>query len=153
MTNNELWDRIVALEYEEKTLRNERTELRCEYTRRTTSPLWGLGNILLWSALDRKERKVVKIVERIPNPREWVYKVKYELSNGAEITPNMLAHQEDLSKPRGIEEKYHAKVKRKIVLKTWAERAEAKTKTKAKTERVVKPTIDLSAQMELLNSI
>ena len=149
MTNNELWDRIVALEYEEKTLRNERTELRCEYTRRTTTPLWGIGNILLWSALDRKERKVVKIIDRIPNPREWVYKVKYELSNGAEISPSVLAHQEDLSKPKGVENKYHAKVNRKPKLKTWAERGHKKVKT----ERVVNPKIDLSAQMELLNSI
>ena len=149
MTNNELWDKIVCLEQKEKALRNERTELRCEYTRRTTTPLWGIGNILLWSALDRKERKVVKIIDRIPNPREWVYKVKYELSNGAEISPNVLAHQEDLSKPKGVEEKYHAKVNRKPKLKTWAERGHKSSKT----ARVVKPKIDLSAQMELLNSI
>ena len=149
MTNNELWDKIVCLEQKEKALRNERTELRCEYTRRTTTPLWGIGNILLWSALDRKARKVVKIIDRIPNPREWVYKVKYELSNGAEISPNVLAHQEDLSKPKGVEEKYHAKVNRKPKLKTWAERGHKKVKT----ARVVKPKIDLSAQMELLNSI
>ena len=149
MTNNELWDKIVCLEQKEKALRNERTALRCEYTRRTTSPLWGIGNILLWSALDRKERKVVKIVDRIPNPREWVYKVKYELSNGAEISPNVLAHQEDLSKPKGVEEKYHAKVNRKPKLKTWAERGQKKVKT----EREPKPKINLDAQMELLNSI
>ena len=73
MTNNELWDRIVALEYEEKKLRNERMALRCEYTRRTITPLWGIGNILLWKALDRKETKVVKVIERIANPRERVY--------------------------------------------------------------------------------
>ena len=149
MTNNELWDRIVALEQEEKTLRNERTALRCEFTRRTTTPLWGIGNILLWSALDRKERKVVKIVDRIPNPREWVYKVKYELDNGHEVTPSVLAHQEDLVRPRGVENKYHAKVNRKPKLKTWAERGHKKVKT----ARVVKPKIDLGAQMELLNSI
>ena len=82
------------------------------------------------------------------NPREWVYKVKYELSNGAEISPNVLAHQEDLSKPKGVEEKYHAKVNRKPKLKTWAERGK-----KVKSEREVKPKIDLNAQMELLNSI
>ena len=150
MTNNELWDRIVALEYEEKKLRNERMELRCEYTRRTTTPLWGIGNILLWSALDRKERKVVKIVDRIPNPREWVYKVKYELSNGAEISPNVLAHQEDLSKPRGVENKYHAKVNRKPKLKTWEEAAKVKDSKKAKK---VVSTIDLAKQLELLNNI
>ena len=149
MTNNELWDKIVCLEQKEKALRNERTELRCEYTRRTTTPLWGIGNILLWSALDRKERKVVKIIDRIQNPREWVYKVKYELSNGAEISPNVLAHQEDLSKPKGVEEKYHAKVNRKPKLKTWAERGHKKVKT----AREPKPKIDLSAQMDLLNSI
>jgi hypothetical protein len=149
LTNNELWDKIVRLEQEEKTLRNERTALRCEFTRRTTTPLWGIGNILLWSALDRKERKVVKIIDRIPNPREWVYKVKYELSNGAEISPNVLAHQEDLSKPKGVENKYHAKVNRKPKLKTWAERGHKKVKT----AREPKPKIDLSAQMELLNSI
>jgi hypothetical protein len=149
LTNNELWDKIVRLEQEEKTLRNERTALRCEFTRRTTTPLWGIGNILLWSALDRKERKVVKIIDRIPNPREWVYKVKYELSNGAEISPNVLAHQEDLSKPKGVENKYYAKVNRKPKLKTWAERGHKKVKT----AREPKPKIDLSAQMELLNSI
>ena len=149
MTNNELWDRIVALEHEEIAIKNERIKLRCEYTRRTTTPLWGVGNILLWSALDRKERKVVKIVDRIPNPREWVYKVKYELSNGAEISPNVLAHQEDLSKPKGVENKYHAKVNRKPKLKTWAERGHKKVKT----AREPKPKIDLSAQMDLLNSI
>jgi hypothetical protein len=150
MTNNELWNKIVALEYEEKALRNERTELRCEYTRRTTTPLWGIGNILLWSALDRKERKVVKIIDRIPNPREWVYKVKYELSNGAEISPNVLAHQEDLSKPRGVENKYHAKVNRKPKLKTWEERSKVKGSKKAKK---VVSTIDLAKQLELLNNI
>ena len=149
MTNNELWDKIVCLEQKEKALRNERTELRCEFTRRTTTPLWGIGNILLWSALDRKERKVVKIIDRIPNPREWVYKVKYELSNGAEISPNVLAHQEDLSKPKGVEEKYHAKVNRKPKLKTWAERGQKKVKTAQEP----KPKINLDAQMELLNSI
>ena len=148
MTNNELWDKIVCLERKEKALRNERTALRCEFTRRTTTPLWGVGNILLWSALDRKERKVVKIVDRIPNPREWVYKVKYELSNGAEISPNVLAHQEDLSKPKGVENKYHAKVNRKPKLKTWAERGK-----KVKTTREVKPKLDLAQQMELLNNI
>ena len=148
MTNNELWDRIVALEHEEIAIKNERIKLRCEYTRRTTTPLWGIGNILLWSALDRKERKVVKIIDRIPNPREWVYKVKYELSNGAEVSPSVLAHQEDLSKPKGVEEKYHAKVNRKPKLKTWAEREK-----KVKTTREIKPKIDLAQQMELLNSI
>ena len=148
MTNNELWDRIVALEHEEIAIKNERIKLRCEYTRRTTTPLWGIGNILLWSALDRKERKVVKIVDRIPNPREWVYKVKYELSNGAEVSPSVLAHQEDLSKPKGVENKYHAKVNRKPKLKTWAERGK-----KVKTTREVKPKINLAQQMELLNSI
>ena len=76
----------------------------------------------------------------------------YELSNGAEITPSVLAHQEDLVKPRGVEEKYHAKVNRKPKLKTWAEQGQGKER-KVKTAREPKPTIDLSAQMALLNSI
>jgi hypothetical protein len=152
MTNNELWDTICALEYEEKKLRNERMELRCEYTRRTTTPLWGIGNILLWKALDRKESKVVKVVERIANPREWVYKVKYELSNGAEVTPSVLAHEEDLVRPRGVENKYHAKVNRKPKLKTWEERSKVKGKGNKKPKKVVS-TIDLAKQLELLNNI
>ena len=151
MTNNELWDKIVALEYEEKALRNERTALRCEYTRRTTSPLWGIGNILLWKALDRKETKVVKVIERIANPREWVYKVKYELSNGAEVTPSVLAHEEDLVRPRGVENKYHAKVNRKPKLKTWEERSKEGSKKPKKSVKV--STIDLAKQLELLNNI
>ena len=133
-----LEEKIKVLRVEEIQIRQRRWELECELTARTTDPRWTVGDIKIWRAIDRRETKHIKILESIPERDGWKYKVQYELSNGAEISPTTLAREEDLY-PTKDPNKYYAKKKPRIKLKA--------TTRKEKTSQSSQEILDL------LNSI
>ena len=138
MSIRELKLEIKYLRIKEIELRTQRMELECRLTELESDPKWNKGDIKIWRAIDRRETKHIKIVEIIAERDGWKYRVQYELSNGAEISPTTLAREEDLY-PTKDPNKYYAKKKPRIKLKA--------TTRKEKTSRSSKEILDL------LNSI
>tara|TARA_R100001082_G_scaffold105898_1_gene78362 strand:+ start:2973 stop:3422 length:450 start_codon:yes stop_codon:yes gene_type:complete len=149
MSIRELKLEIKYLRIKEIELRSQRMELECRLTELESDPKWNKGDIKIWRAIDRRETKHIKILEAIPERDGWKYKVQYELSNGAEISPNMLAREEDLYNTKEPN-KYYAKKKPRVKLKSFEERAKSKSKPTKRKEKTSRSSQEI---LDLLNSI
>ena len=149
MSIRELKLEIKYLRIKEIELRTQRMELECRLTELESDPKWNKGDIKIWRAIDRSETKHIKILESIPERDGWKYKVQYELSNGAEISPNMLAREEDLYNTKEPN-KYYAKKKPRVKLKSFEERAKSKSKPTKRKEKTSRSNQEI---LDLLNSI
>jgi len=140
---------IKYLRIKEIELRSQRNTLECRLTEVESAPKFTKGDIRIWRALDRREAKHIKILESIPERDGWKYRVQYELSNGTEISPNTLAREEDLYNTKSPE-KYYAKKKPRVKLKSFEERAKSKSKPTKRKEKTSRSSQEI---LDLLNSI
>jgi len=145
----EIREKIKALRIKEIALRAERFTLECRLTEVESEPKFTKGAIRIWRAIDRRESKHIKILEAIPERDGWKYRVQYELSNGTEISPNTLAREEDLYNTKSPE-KYYAKKKPRVKLKSFEERAKSKSKPTKRKEKTSRSSQEI---LDLLNSI